>query len=267
MYISSSNGKGESILWVRSTSFRQYHFDNSLKLDIGLYESPIKSLNLDGVTIEPCKKAGNLGFTFDHLMTLGDQITATSQVCYINLRNLERIGSKLPNDLKIQLVHSNILSHMIDYCNAVYGGLSEANIQKLQKIQNASVRFIFGLYGKAKRTHISPYLKEVHFLPVRYRIKFKIALLVFKCLNNIAPKYLVSLIQLRDTKRKSVRLDDDYYRLKVPPSPQYVRTDAAFAFSGPRIWNELPYSLRCMNDIKVFKSNLKTYFFQIAFEQ
>lgn len=233
-------------------------------MDIGLYESPIKSLYLDGVTIEPCKKAKNLGFMFDHLMSLNDQITATSQVCYMNLRNLERIGSKLSKDLKIQLVHSNILSH-IDYCNAVYGGLSEANIQRLQKIQNASVRFIFNLYGRARRTHISPYLKELHFLPVRYRIKFKLALLVFKCLNNVSPKYLASLIKPRDTKRKSVRLDDDFYLLKIPPTPQYVRTEAAFTFSGPKMWNELPYYLRCMNDIITFKKELKTYYFNIAF--
>ena len=233
-------------------------------MDIGLYKSPITSLNLDGVMIESCKKARNLGFMFDHTMSLNEQITAISQVCYINLRNLERIGSKLPMDLKTQLVHSNILSH-IDYCNAVYGGLTEANIQRLQKIQNDSVRFIFNLYGSARRTHITPFLKKLHFLPVKYRIRFKITLLVFKCLNNMAPNYLAELINRRSTKSKSVRLDNDLFLLDIPPKPQYVRTEAAFAFSGPKMWNELPYNLRCIADIKVFKKELKTYYFNIAF--
>ena len=56
----------------------------------------------------------------------------------------------------LQLVHSNILS-IIDYCNAVYGGLTEKNIQKLQKIQNNAVRFIFNINGKKKKEHIMPY--------------------------------------------------------------------------------------------------------------
>ena len=251
---------------------KQWMASNFLKLndtktefiDIGHYESPIKSLVLDAVSVEPCKKAKNLGFVFDHLMSLDDQICATSRICYMNLRNLERIGSKLSFDLKVQLVHSNVLS-FIDYCNAVYGGLTEANLQKLQKIQNAAVRFIFGLYGKENRQHITPYLKKLHFLPVRFRIKYKIALLVFKCLNNIAPSYLVSLLKLRDTKRLSVRLDDDSYLLKIPSPPQLCRTEGAFSYSGPKIWNALPYSLRGTNEIETFKKKLKTYLFGLAY--
>ena len=121
------------------------------------------------------------------------------------------------------------------------------------------------IYGKAKRQHISPYLERLHFLPVRYRIMYKIALLVFKCLNNIAPKYLSSLIRLRDTKRQSVRLDNDFYLLKVPPCPHFTKTEAAFSYSGPNIWNQLPYDLRCLNDIRTFKKQLKTHYFEYAF--
>ena len=167
--------------------------------------------------------------------------------------------------LKIQLVHSNVLSS-IDYCNSVYGALSEANLQKLQKIQNNAVRFIFGIYGKAKRQPITPYLKEIHFLPVRYRICYKIALLVFKCLNNIAPKYLADLLALRDTKRHSLRMDNDFYILKVPPPPQFSKTEGAFSHSGPKIWNDLPFAIRCISEIHVFKKRLKTHYFEIAYD-
>ena len=112
-----------------------------------------------------------------------------------------------------------------------------------------------------------PYLKKLHFLPVRFRIKFKIALLVFKCLNNMAPHYLQGLLNLRDVRRRSSRLDDDFYRLKVPPAPQFSRTDAAFMFSGPKIWNELPYSVRSLSTIESFKCALKTFYFNEAFER
>ena len=79
-------------------------------------------------------KAKNLGFVFDHQMNLDNQVNAVSKSCYLNLRNLGKIASHLTKELKIQLVHSNVLS-FIDYCNAVYGALSESNLQKLQKIE------------------------------------------------------------------------------------------------------------------------------------
>ena len=62
-----------------------------------------------------------------------------------------------------------------------------------------------------------------------------------------------------------MRLDDDFYLLKMPPPPQFKRTEGAFSYSGPKTWNELPYSLRCINDIDIFKKCLKTYYFDIVF--
>ena len=116
------------------------------------------------------------------------------------------------------------------------------------------------------REHISPYLKKLHFLPVRYRIKYKIALLVFKCINNLAPDYLKDMITLRQVKRRSSRLDDDFFILKIPPKCNFSKSEAAFSHSGPKIWNGLPYEIRSLSSLNVFKSNLKTYFFNIAFE-
>ena len=194
-----------------------------------------------------------------------EQISHISQICFLNLRNLQRIGSRLTQDLKIQLVHSNILS-ILDYCNSSYAGITERLLHKLQKIQNNAVRFIFKLRGKEKWKSISPYLKKVHFLPIAYRIKFKVALMVFKCLNNLAPKYLKDLISLRDVKRISVRMDNDFYILKTPPPAKFSKTEAAFSYHGPKIWNSLPYNIRCIMDIVRFKKCLKTYLFDMAFE-
>ena len=109
----------------------------------------------------------NLGFVFDDNMTLQNQIDNITRLCYINLRKLGRLDSKLSKPLKVQLVHSCILS-LLDNYNSVFGCISESSLHKLQKVQNSAVRFIFGLYGKQKWQSISPYLKELHFLPVGY---------------------------------------------------------------------------------------------------
>ena len=249
--------------WM-SDNFLKLNEDKTEIMDIGLYESNIAEVQLHSETIIPVLKAKNLGFYFDHLMTLDEQILYTQKVCNINLRNLKRIASKLPYSLKIQLVYSCVFSIMVN-CNSTYGALPNSTLQKLQKIQNDAVRFIFNIRGKKRWEPITPYLKRLHFLPVKFRIKFKIALLVFKCLNNLAPKYLSSLVKLRIPGRYSVRLDSDYYLLETAASKNIKRAEGAFSFIAPRIWNELPFSLRSLNELFLFKKHLKTYYFNVAF--
>ena len=136
----------------------------------------------------------------------------------------------------------------------------------IQKLLNAAVRFIFGLYGMKRREHITPYLKELHFLPVYYRIRFKISLLVFKSLNNMAPKYVSDMLKPRQEKTHAVRINKDAFLLIPPPAPNYSRTSAAFSYSAPAIWNSLPYGIRCMSDVTDFKTALKTHYYRRAYK-
>ena len=101
---------------------------------------------------------------------------------------------------------------------------------------------------------------------MHYQILYKLCLLVFKCLNNIAPQYLCSLISVRDPKLHSLRLDEDYFVLSRPAAPNYKKSEAAFSLSAPSAWNKLPYNLRCQNNLEKFKCMLKTYYFNIAFK-
>ena len=182
----------------------------------------------------------------------------------MNLRNLGRIGSKLDKSLKIQLVHSCIHS-ILDYCNGTFGSLTNNQVNELQKVQNAAARFIFNLKGKSRRQAITPYLNQLHFLPVRYRILFKLSLTVFKCLNNLAPIYLKDMLVLRQYSRYSTRKDCDFFLLEQPPQLRLLRTLGAFHHSAPRAWNELPLDIRSMYDLEKFKCALKTHYFTRAY--
>ncbi len=214
--------------------------------------------------IEPAPSAKNLGYMFDSKLNLDVQINNVIRICYINQRNIGRIGSKLNQDLKVQLVNAFIHS-TLDNGNSTYGGLTAKQLTRLQKVQNSAVRFIFSLYGKRKREPLSPYMKQLHFLPVAQRIKFKIALLVFKCRNNCAPDYMRDMIEFRYISNHQVRLDMDYYRLQQPPPPRLLYTRGAFSHTAPRIWNALPYHLRSMSCINGFKTQLKTHLFREAY--
>ena len=89
-------------------NFLKLNEDKTELLNIGPYESTVQSLNLSkDISISVKEKAKNLGFIFDSELNLDAQVSAVTQICYINQRNLNKIGSKLSHELKVQLVHSN----------------------------------------------------------------------------------------------------------------------------------------------------------------
>ncbi|KAI2666880.1 Altered inheritance of mitochondria protein 11 [Labeo rohita] len=89
-----------------------------------------------------------------------------------------------------KLVHA-FMNSRLDYCNALLGGCPASSINKLQIVQNADARV---LTRARKYDHITPILKSLHWLPIRFCISYKIALLTYKALNGLAPAYLTSLL-------------------------------------------------------------------------
>lgn len=214
----------------------------------------------------PTNFVKSLGVIFDDRLNFEKHINRVVSVCYTNLRNLGRIASKLSRSLKIQLVHSLILSH-IDYCNALFYNLPEYLLHKLTKVLYAAVRFIFGFRGSALRMHMLPYLKCLHILPVKFRVQFKIALLTHKCLHGHAPGYLKDLVVARSVSGcYNLRVHDDRWLLQPVTDLNFVKSKSMFSFAAPKVWNSLPLSLREIDSLSLFKTRLKTYFFNIAFE-
>ena len=88
------------------------------------------------------------------------------------------------------------VSGRIDYCNSLLYGLPAYQIQKLQRVQNASARLVF---EESKFCHITPFLTALHWLPAAYRIVFKILPLIFKAIYGLAPPYVSELVSVKDT--------------------------------------------------------------------
>jgi len=85
------------------------------------------------------------------------------------------------------------ISCRLDYCNALLYGISDSLFKRLQSIQNAAARI---LTGASRRDHISPVLRSLHWFPVKLRVEYKLATLVYKSLRSQAPSYLVDDCQL-----------------------------------------------------------------------
>ena len=181
--------------------------------------------------------------------------------CKATLVNLWRIAGKLSRRLRTLLVCSLIHSKM-DYCNSLMTGMTKKNVLELQKVQNSASRFIFGQRRWQGTTQLR---KRLHFLPVTERLEFKTCVLVYKCLNGLAPEYLSGRVQRRKQKLSiKLRIDEDTLIL-VEPSTTFETTKRAFSISGPKLWNKLPRKLRESKTLKQFKVDLKTFLFRRAF--
>ena len=175
------------------------------------------------------------------------------------MRSIGAITKHLTRDACKTLIHSFITSK-IDYCNALYFGLPQCQLKRLQRIINSAARIVS---LSPKTTHITPVLYELHWLPIHERIEYKILLTVYKCLHQIAPAYLSELITVYDPPRT--------LRSSSSLTLNTIRTNTSFgsrAFSScaPVHWNSLPLSLRSARTCDIFKSHLKTFLFGRAFQ-
>ncbi|KAL5261579.1 hypothetical protein ACHWQZ_G007325 [Mnemiopsis leidyi] len=226
----------------------------------------IEAIQLDSgmEPVETSKVVKSLGVLFNEHLTFEEHVNSIVKCANVHLRNLRVIASKLDYELKRQLIHCLIFSKL-DYCNGLLYDLPDCLIRKLQKVQNSCARLLFGQDVIGKWGHVTPFLKKAHFLPIRQRIEYKIALMSFKCINNMAPDYLTKCIKVKGQPTKCLRTEEDYFLLETPSVPNYRRTERCFSFCGPAVWNCLPYDIRTCNNMLVFKKKLKSHLFIKAF--
>ena len=198
----------------------------------------------DGSCVRFSKSVKNLGVYLDTGLTLRSHIDNVSSHCYLLLRNIGRIRSLLNQNQIETLVHA-VISSRIDYCSSIFYGLNKDVIGVLQKVQNAAIRMIFKL---KKRTSLSEYFEKLHWLKVEQRIIFKIILIVFKCVTNMAPKELIDKIICYKDKDK-LTLSCVQFKSKAGRR--------CFSYIGPRLWNEVPFEIKSLTDIEKFKKQLK----------
>lgn len=230
-------------------------------------DQTVHCVTFNGDIIKTQSTAKSLGILFDNKLSFEPQINHIIKSINYRIKNISRIGSKLSSDLKLTLAQSYCLTQL-DYCNVLYYGITQRLENKLQSSLNAVARFAGSVYGRHWRQQGSMFdlLRDLHILPISYRIRFKLCLLCFKCLNGMAPQYLTNLLQLRVPNRYSLRCDNDFFLLEEPRKPFYKKMENAFSIAAPSLWNSLPYSIRSLNSINAFKSSLKTYYYRLAFE-
>ena len=186
------------------------------------------------------------------------------QACFLQMRDLSRIRQYLT---KVAVLAANALvSSRLDYCNSVFRGLSCLNQHKLQSIQNTLARIVT---NHRKYAHVTPILKQLHWLPIKYRCMFKTATLVYKFLHS-GSSYFQPFLSLSSCSYSTRRSHPDCQYLTVPPFCSSVfksvkHFDHSFAFDAPKIWNELPHDVCSAASVASFRKKLNTYLFAKAY--
>ena len=198
----------------------------------------------------------NLGVYIDCELKLSTHVNKIVSSSFNTLRNISRIRHHLDCDSTKILVQSLIISKL-DYCNSLFLGIPQYNLDKLQRIHNMSCRVIKQL---PKSAHITGYLAELHWLKIEQRIKYKVSMLMFKCLHNLAPQYLIDITIFPYHQDLNLRSRNNFVLPTRRSRITMVHT-GSISSMGPRIWNSLPMAVKNTNNLDIFKSKLKTYLF------
>jgi hypothetical protein len=203
----------------------------------------------------------NLGVFIDSDLKMKSQVNHVARTCYKNIHMLRKFKNYLPEHALHTLVQAFVISRL-DYANALYYGIPEYLLDRLQRVQNMAARLICNLKTS---DHITPALMHLHWLPIRQRIAFKIAVVTYKCLHNTAPIYLKDLLSysepIQSLRSSSTR------PLRAPITRLKFAGDRSFSAAAPTIWNKLPTNVRETENLVVFKSKLKCFLFNEAYEQ
>ena len=148
----------------------------------------------------------NIGVYLDSHLDMTTQVSRTISTCSFHMRNIAQMLRYLTRPTTERVVNALITSRL-DYCNSLLFGTSASNINRLQRLQNSVARLVT---RQARRDSAMPILRELHLLPVRHRVSYKMAELTFKALHvDLSPTYLQQCVQVY-TPARSLRSVNSY---------------------------------------------------------
>ena len=182
--------------------------------------------------------ARNVGITISSNTTMDKHATNICRSAYAELRPIGSIRHLLTVNATKTLLSAFVLSKL-DYCNSLLCGSPQFILDKLQRGQNSAARLIM---ESRKCDHVQPLLRNLHWLPVRSRIDYKISTLCFNTFTNSSPVYIAQLLSVY-IRSRHLRSSSDTRTLRIPFVITTSFGQRAFSFTGPAQWNLLPYEV------------------------
>jgi len=257
----------ECIVSIRKWMKANYLKLNDEKTELMIFVPPNHKEKLQSTSIlvgESAVQASatvrDLGIHLDPALNMEHHVRSICKAAYNQLHMISSIRKCLDSKTTEKLVHAFVTSRL-DCGNAVLAGLPQKLLSKLQTVQNSAARLVLRL---RKWDHISPALRQLHWLPVKQRIEYKVLLLTWKALNNQAPSFIMELLELHIPNRQL--RSGDAKCLTIPRTKTVTYGERALSVLAPKLWNKLPKSLRNCTELNTYKCQLKTHLYSSAYE-
>jgi hypothetical protein len=215
-------------------------------------------ITVAGATVQFNDTIKLLGVKLDSHLLLDRHVTDVVSSCCYHTRALRHIRPLLTMDAA-KTIACSVVAGRLDYCNALLSGTSAGNIDRLQRAQNALARVVCQAPWSASATELR---RSLHWLPIRQRVVYKLAVLTFRTRSTGVPSYLASFIADYAPLRH-LRSSDQLLLREMKIS--LTMATKVFSVSAPKIWNSLSYDCRSAPSINAFKSRLKTELFDIVY--
>jgi len=160
------NTSKTEVLWC-ATNWRQHQI-------------PHEPTRVGNDTVQSASSVRDLGTYLDSEASMKTHVSKTVSCCFNVLRQIRSIRRSVTRPVLQSLVVS-LVSSRLDYSNATLAGLPGHELNRFQSVLNAAARLIFS--GKT-HDHVTPLLRDLHWLRVQQRIEYKIAVLVYQCLHG-----------------------------------------------------------------------------------
>lgn len=212
--------------------------------------------------VSPVRQVRDLGIYLDSDLSMTTHVSRTVSSCFATLRQIRSIRRSVTRPILLSLVASLVLTKL-DYGIATLAGLPDKQLDRLQSVLNAAARLVC---SRRKYDHITPLLRELHWLKVPERIAYRLSVLVYRCRNGQAPSYLACDIhRVADVEALQRHRSADTEELVVPVAKRVTIGDRAFSVAAPRAWNSLSSKVTASPSLSVFRRELKTELFGLSF--
>ena len=222
------------------------------------HQIPQPGLHVSVDIIVPSVSVRDLGIYLDCDVSMRTNVSKVVSSCFAVLRRLRSIRSSVTRSVFVSLVVSMVLSRL-DNGKATLAGIMDRLTDRLQSVLNAAAWLI---YASRRTEHVTPLLRDLHWLRYPEQIDYKLAVLVYRCLHGLAPSYLadefmrVSEIESRRNLRSASTAN-----LVVPRFQRKTLGGRAFPMAVAQTWNSLPSHVPSSSSLASFKCNLKTELF------
>ena len=224
------------------------------KQRLNIYRNDCIRITYNGAEISQCSSIKCLGVIIDRHLLWHDQVDSVCKKIFAGLAMLKRIRPFVENDT-LKLLYMCLIESQMNYCCEIWGDRFQIHVDRITKLQKRAARLIL-------RCHIYTPSKEMFsnldWTAFRYKIIYFRYIFVYKCVHGLAPEYYSNYFHdLSKTHSKCTR-QSSRHDLVVPRCRSEYCKHSLF-YACPKLWNNLPVTIRELPSLNSFKYNLKKH--------